>query len=107
MTTDNDSSTKRATATCWSLVIGLAIGAMSFASGCVAGESEGSGDPRAPSTEVAEQASRIQWCDTQYLDAGGRIIGQCILPCRGALQCTGTTSGPSVASIESSCERCQ
>jgi len=105
MTTTNRLSTKRVAATPWLLVFGLALGAI--ASACVAGEGDGSVAPSAPSTDVTEQASRIQWCDTQYLDSAGRIIGQCILPCRGARQCIGTTSGPSVASLESSCEPCQ
>jgi hypothetical protein len=86
------------------LAMGLAVASMAVVSGCAT--NDGPGDPPTPSTAVTEQASRVEWCDAEYLDSIGREIGICVLPCNGPLVCSGITSGPDVASTEHSCERC-
>jgi hypothetical protein len=87
------------------LAIGLAIASMAVASGCAADDDiQRSG---APSTGVTEQASRIQWCDVDYLDSEGHIIGSCLYPCEGGEICSGITDGPQAVRIETSCEPCR
>jgi len=106
MITGNRVSTKRVVANRWRLAICLALGSIAVAAGCAADDGTGAEDPATDQIGVAEQASRIQWCDTEYFDSVGHLLGTCVVPCKGREQCSGITSGPDVAAIETSCELC-